>query len=369
MKRFLLTTFLLLTTLLPFLANPPKTYAVCDFVLSYTATPTTGTTTTPFTLAGNIQECANQVGASIRVFADSPSGGDPFSLEVDTDENGSFTVTNAIFPENGDWTLFVVYFGGPIDFANGVTSPVVRIGNAPTPTNQPGVPTVTPGGPTATTPPLACNDSCAPNSTACPASCPCAWTGQAQIWRCGGGVNCQTNLTSLSACLNNAQLSNPIQCSTSPVGYTCTSTLATMCKPPGTTDVKCSVVPSPTNPPAVPTVPTRPPAPAPPCSTPTSNTQGKCTQVQTAIGPINTEPATFIASLFSFILGISGGIAVLIIMYAGYLFLTSRGNAEAIQRGREMIVAAIVGLLFIIFSFVILETITGTVLDLPNFGP
>lgn len=117
---------------------------------------------------------------------------------------------------------------------------------------------------------------------------------------------------------------------------------------------------------AEPTVrPTFPPPPKPICE---RFDNGKCVEVNTAIGIICTEADCFVESLFGFILSLSGGIAVLTIMYAGYVFLTSRGNPEAINKGREMIIAAIVGLLFIVFSFVIMETLTGDILRLPGFN-
>jgi hypothetical protein len=94
---------------------------------------------------------------------------------------------------------------------------------------------------------------------------------------------------------------------------------------------------------------------------------GKCNKVDTAIGKLCTEANCFIQSIFALLLSLSGGLAVLIIIYAGYLYMTSRGNPEQIQKGREMIISAIVGLLFIIFSFVIMEAITTDILKLPSF--
>jgi len=88
----------------------------------------------------------------------------------------------------------------------------------------------------------------------------------------------------------------------------------------------------------------------------------------TALGAILTSPAGFISSLFKLILGIAGMVAVGVIVYSGLLLLTSQGNQEKMQGAKETITAAIVGIIFIIFSMVILQTIGVDILGLPGIG-
>ncbi len=111
--------------------------------------------------------------------------------------------------------------------------------------------------------------------------------------------------------------------------------------------------------------PTEPQPPKPPCNEYAAD--GKCAKVDTAIGALCTDEKCFMESIFVLLLSLSGGISVLVMIYAGYLYMVSRGNPEQLQRAREMIISAIVGLLFIVFSFIILETITGDILRLPGF--
>ncbi len=109
-----------------------------------------------------------------------------------------------------------------------------------------------------------------------------------------------------------------------------------------------------------------PPAPpAPPCNR--FDDVGRCLEVDSAIGLLATLPAGFIGSLFAFILSFAGGVGVLLIMYAGYIFITSRDNKEQVQKARQIIVAVIIGLLVTIFSLVIFEVIGIDVLGIPNF--
>lgn len=89
---------------------------------------------------------------------------------------------------------------------------------------------------------------------------------------------------------------------------------------------------------------------------------------KTAIGDIDTNPTAFIKRIFGFILSLSGGIALLLIIFSGYKFMTSQGNPEKIQGARETIMSAIIGLLFIILSMLILQVIGVDILRIPGFG-
>lgn len=89
----------------------------------------------------------------------------------------------------------------------------------------------------------------------------------------------------------------------------------------------------------------------------------------TAIGQIQAQdPFQFITRIFSIVLSLAALAAVILIIYSGYKLLTSRGNKESIQGARETITSAIVGLLFIVFSLVILSVIAGDILKIPGFG-
>ena len=89
----------------------------------------------------------------------------------------------------------------------------------------------------------------------------------------------------------------------------------------------------------------------------------------TAIGTIDvSNPMVILTRIFSVVLSIASIGALMLIIYSGYKLLLSRGNKEAIQGAREMLTSAIVGLLFIVFSLVILSVIAGGILKIPGFG-
>jgi len=90
-------------------------------------------------------------------------------------------------------------------------------------------------------------------------------------------------------------------------------------------------------------------------------------RIYTAIGciPISTAKS-FILFVLERALGIGGGITFLLIIYAGYKIMTSNADPKKLQAGRDLLTAAISGLIFIIFSVIILRVIASDILRLPG---
>lgn len=89
--------------------------------------------------------------------------------------------------------------------------------------------------------------------------------------------------------------------------------------------------------------------------------------VDTAVGPVGTDLGGLSRNVFDLVLGMAGGIAVIVIIIAGYRFMVSQGNPEAIKGATEQLTSAIIGLLFIIFSFVILQIIGSDIFGIDKF--
>lgn len=92
----------------------------------------------------------------------------------------------------------------------------------------------------------------------------------------------------------------------------------------------------------------------------------------TAIGCIGSSPsegpAGFIPQLIKLGASLAGGIAFLLILFGGFQIITSAGNPERLNAGRELITSAIAGLLLIIFSIFLLKVIGVDILGIPGFG-
>ena len=104
-----------------------------------------------------------------------------------------------------------------------------------------------------------------------------------------------------------------------------------------------------------------------PSTLPQSGTgaQGKC---PTALGSIPTNPKAFAERILQIGIGLGGRIAFILMVIGSIRVLTSSGDQQKLSGGRDMIVAAIAGLLFIIFSVLILQFIGVEIIDL-EAGP
>lgn len=92
--------------------------------------------------------------------------------------------------------------------------------------------------------------------------------------------------------------------------------------------------------------------------------------IWSAIGCLPTDISDFISKyLFTYGIGIIGGVAFLYLLYGCFLILTSSGNPEQVTQAKEIITSSLMGLLLAIFSVLILRIISVDILRLPEFGP
>lgn len=101
-----------------------------------------------------------------------------------------------------------------------------------------------------------------------------------------------------------------------------------------------------------------------PCDT--NGTRGP--GIKTAIGCVHTNPAELTKDVLTFVLGIGGGIAFLMMLLGAFQMLTSAGNPETLNAGRERLTSAMIGLLLIIFAVLLMQIIGVGILNLPGFG-
>lgn len=80
-------------------------------------------------------------------------------------------------------------------------------------------------------------------------------------------------------------------------------------------------------------------------------------QCDTAIGLISSNGTEFISKVLTISLGIAGAIALILMVIGSIRVLTSSGDQQRLNGGREMIIAAVAGLLFLVFSVLILQFI------------
>lgn len=89
--------------------------------------------------------------------------------------------------------------------------------------------------------------------------------------------------------------------------------------------------------------------------------------IQTALGCLPFTRDAFVSTLLTFIVGIAGAIALVVMLVGTFQIMTAAGDAKKMQKGRELFTAALAGLLFLIFSVSLLRIIAGNVIKLPGF--
>lgn len=95
-----------------------------------------------------------------------------------------------------------------------------------------------------------------------------------------------------------------------------------------------------------------------------------CTGINTAIGCIHAigNESYFLNDLLRWATGIGGGIAFLLMIYAGFMIMTASGNPERIKAGQELLTSAIAGVVLLVFAVFILKFIGVDILGLCKFG-
>jgi hypothetical protein len=110
--------------------------------------------------------------------------------------------------------------------------------------------------------------------------------------------------------------------------------------------------------------------PPPPGEKQWCDSVGRATTVKTgrlwtAIGCIPIDfISTLTQKLIGFAIGVAGGVAFILILYAGFEIITSQGDIYKIKNGRELLTAAITALLMVIFATTLLRLIGVDILKI-----
>ncbi len=62
-------------------------------------------------------------------------------------------------------------------------------------------------------------------------------------------------------------------------------------------------------------------------------------------------------TVINYALGIAFFVAVIYLIYGGFLYITSAGNEESAEKGKNAIVYALIGIVVIVLSFVIVSAV------------
>lgn len=68
---------------------------------------------------------------------------------------------------------------------------------------------------------------------------------------------------------------------------------------------------------------------------------------------------SIVLTIVNFVLSFLGIISVLFVIYGGFLYVTSAGNSEKVDQGKKIITYAVIGIIIILISFALINTILG----------
>ncbi len=81
-----------------------------------------------------------------------------------------------------------------------------------------------------------------------------------------------------------------------------------------------------------------------------------------------SDPRIIAARIIRIILGFLGIIAVGLIMYAGWLWMTAEGEADKVEKAKKVLIGAVIGLLICLASFAIASFVLNSLLDATGGG-
>jgi hypothetical protein len=91
--------------------------------------------------------------------------------------------------------------------------------------------------------------------------------------------------------------------------------------------------------------------------------------ISTAIGCIPIyDQNPYLIFLIKWATGLAGGIALILIVYGTIIIITSQGDPRKFNAGKELLISAIAGLIFLVISIYLLRIIGVNILQLPQFG-
>ena len=77
-----------------------------------------------------------------------------------------------------------------------------------------------------------------------------------------------------------------------------------------------------------------------------------------------SDPVVVTAGIINWILGLLGLIALVLIIYGGFIWMLSSGNEEQVTKAKDIIVGAVIGLLIILASYGIASYVFNNLMNI-----
>lgn len=80
-------------------------------------------------------------------------------------------------------------------------------------------------------------------------------------------------------------------------------------------------------------------------------------------GLVENDPRTIAANIIRIILGFLGILAVVLILYGGFLWMTAMGNDDKVKTAKGILVAGVTGLIIILSAFALANFVLDAIFD------
>lgn len=87
----------------------------------------------------------------------------------------------------------------------------------------------------------------------------------------------------------------------------------------------------------------------------------------TALG--DAQPVEVVAGIINWVLGILAILALVLVIYAGFLWMLSRGNEEEVTKAKDILEGALFGLVIILASYGITQWVFENLVNATVNGP
>jgi hypothetical protein len=88
-----------------------------------------------------------------------------------------------------------------------------------------------------------------------------------------------------------------------------------------------------------------------------------------ATGLTNVDIRVTIAKIIRIVLGLLGTVALLIVLYGGFTWMTAAGEADKVDKAKKILTSGVIGLVIIVSAFAIVSFVISRLLDASQEGP
>lgn len=84
------------------------------------------------------------------------------------------------------------------------------------------------------------------------------------------------------------------------------------------------------------------------------------------IGLSDTDPRDVVANVIKVVLGFLGTIAVVLIIVAGFQWMTAAGNEDKIAKAKKIMTAAVIGLVIVLMAYALSTFVINAIISATN---